>query len=248
MSRLSRTSQSATEAPRHLWAVAAVALFSRDAKPLFIRTFTSPREVLDHPEAEACANLYVGEEDVVRINLLLFSSLDRCNEIVRKRQKKQQRDQQDGSSESRESSSTQRSIARMSAGTDARFLGKLMRSYMFTTYGFQSASGIRTLLAVVGDAPVDAVLPLCRSTYEAASAALCNPFRLPRMHAQLVQRWCKCLNSDILLPPLSEDNMRAAPTPDTMTEEPSLAMSCAFVSRLQTFIEPFTTTTRSSIA
>jgi hypothetical protein len=48
------------------------------------------------------------------------------------------------------------------------------------SYGFCSATGIRTLLVTVGsDAPADAMVPLCRALYENASAALCNPFRSP---------------------------------------------------------------------
>ncbi|KEG12463.1 hypothetical protein DQ04_01691010 [Trypanosoma grayi] len=225
------------------WAVAALALFGRGGAPLIMRTFTSPREVLDNAEAATCANLRVGEDDVVRLHFLLFSSLDRCDDIVRKRQ------QQGGSQQQQGGPGVAKTLVRVSAGADVRFLGKLMRCHMFTSYGFQSASGIRTILAIVGDAPLDAVLPLCRSTYEVASAALCNPFRTPRMHAQMLQQWHAGAQHDTqsLLPSAYTENLRAAPTPETMAEEPSLAYSRAFREQIRSSIEPFTATARSSI-
>ncbi|KAH9577766.1 hypothetical protein LSM04_003185 [Trypanosoma melophagium] len=235
------------------WAVAALALFGRHATPLIIRTFTSPREVLEHPEAATCANLYVGEEDVVRLHFLLFSSLDRCDDVAQEHQRQEQQKQQLQQQQQNSSKTLQtgpgshRAAVRVSAGADVRFLGKLIRNHMFTSFGFQSASGIRTILAIVGDAPLDAVLPLCRSTYEAASAALCNPFRTPRMHAKLLQQWYEGVPPENILPAAYMENIQAAPTPDTMCEEPSLAYSRGFREQLQTIIVPFTATARSSI-
>ncbi|ORC92871.1 uncharacterized protein TM35_000021970 [Trypanosoma theileri] len=231
------------------WAVAALAIFGRHATPLIIRTFTSPREVLEHPEAATSANLYVGEEDVVRLHFLLFSSLDRCDDVAQEhqRQEQQKQQQQNSSKTAQGGPGSHRTAVRVSAGADVRFLGKLVRNHMFTSYGFQSASGIRTILAIVGDAPLDAVLPLCRSTYEAASAALCNPFRTPRMHAKLLQRWYEGVPPESILPAAYAENIQAAPTADTMSEEPSLAYSRGFREQVNTIIVPFTATARSSI-
>ncbi|EAN95630.1 hypothetical protein C3747_95g101 [Trypanosoma cruzi] len=229
------------------WAIAAVAVFGRHTTPLFIRTFTSPREVLEHPDAATCANLYAGEEDVVRLHFLLFSSLDRCDDILRERRKQQQLEK--GSSiASRQGPGSLRTVVGVSAGADVRFLGRLLRNHKFTSYGFQSASGIRTILAIVGDIPLDAVLPLCRSTYEAASAALCNPFRTPRMHAHLLQSWSKSGSQEpTILPAEYTENLRAAPTPERVAEEPSLAYSHGFREQIRTIIEPFTVTARSAL-
>ncbi|RNF18277.1 uncharacterized protein Tco025E_04556 [Trypanosoma conorhini] len=233
------------------WAIAAVALFGRHTAPLFIRTFSSPREVLAHPDAATCANLYVGEEDVVRLHFLLFSSLDRCDEVLRERRTREQQQQQllQGSSGALgEGPGSQRRALGVSAGADVRFLGRLMRNHRFTSYGFQSASGVRTILAIVGDVPLDAVLPLCRTTYEAASAALCNPFRTPRMHARLLQSWSKSeLREPTLLPAEYAENLRAAPTPERVADEPSLAYSRGFRQQIRTIIEPFTVTARSTL-
>ncbi|RNF07816.1 hypothetical protein TraAM80_03096 [Trypanosoma rangeli] len=142
---------------------------------------------------------------------------------------------------------SQRRVLGVSTGADVRFLGRLMRNHRFTSYGFQSASGIRTILAIVGDIPLDAVLPLCRTTYEAASAALCNPFRTPRMHARLLQSWSKSETREpTLLPAEYAENLRAAPTPERVADEPSLAYSHGFRQQIRTIIEPFTVTARSS--
>nr|CCC92684.1 conserved hypothetical protein [Trypanosoma congolense IL3000] len=220
----------------HSWAVAAIALFSHDGKPLIVRTFTSPSSGSGNQITPKNGGVYVSEEDVMRLHVLIMSSLDRCEEIVLERRSQHQNSPE----KSCEGASSPRSTARVSAGADARFLGKLIRSYMFTTYGFQSASGIRTILAVVGDAPLDAVLPLCRTTYEAASAALCNPFCIPRASAQFLQRLYRVPGVD-LSPCKAEPGARLPmPTREAMDEDPSLSNSRAFNAHIRTNIEPFT--------
>lgn len=71
----------------------------------------------------------------------------------------------------------------VTSATDVRFMGRLVQSHRFVSYGFCSATGVRTVLVTVGaaEAPPDAMLPLCRAIYEAASAAMCNPFRTPSL-------------------------------------------------------------------
>lgn len=232
-----------------MWAVAAVAIVDAAGSPLLLRTYTSPPQVLQSPEAPQQAHLYVGPEDIVKLHFLLFASLDRCNELWQASKQqlqsaaaaaaskgvrgsgaavKQQQPMHRSSSATpaagdvttagnsstgsavraaaaasttqghvRPSSQTSAvasanaSITSASAAppppppsqrlvtsaTDVRFTGKLIQSHRFLSYGFCSATGIKTLLVTVGcEAPQDAVLPLCRAIYEAASAALCNPF------------------------------------------------------------------------
>ncbi|EAN76360.1 Sedlin, N-terminal conserved region containing protein, putative [Trypanosoma equiperdum] len=218
------------------WAVAALALFSGDGKPLIIRTFTSPNSGHGGVPAVCRGGVFVGEEDVMRLHVLILSSLDRCDEIVQERRKQQMANVE----KSGDGSASPRGSARVTAGADVRFLGKLIRSYTFTTYGFQSASGIRTVLAVVGDAPLDAVLPLCRSTYEAASAALCNPFCLTRTSAELLRRLCRTVRADIIGSDADVVKFFPLSARDAMDEDPSLANSRAFNMQIQTNIEPFT--------
>ncbi|KPA74194.1 hypothetical protein ABB37_09451 [Leptomonas pyrrhocoris] len=233
------------------WAVAGVAIVDVEGSPLLLRTYISPKNVLNSPAAPLHAHLYVGPEDVIKLHFVLFASLDRCEELREARVLRTevpatetavatlstagQRLPSPSSasatpSVSRSNSALNRnnntakpsppgpsisegspsnpptntaatviandshavssatSAARLiSPTTDARFLGKLLESHRMRSYGFCSATGIRTLLVTVGsDAPADAMVPLCRALYESASAALCNPFRSPvqSYHAQ----------------------------------------------------------------
>ncbi|KAK7194357.1 Sedlin, N-terminal conserved region containing protein [Novymonas esmeraldas] len=198
-----------------VWAVAALAVVDSEGTPLLLRTYTSPKEVLNAAAAPLHAHLYVGPEDVIKLHFVLFASLDRCEEMrdlavpsplmaVRGVGGEASRTaaKADGAATFGTSSATgsaavtannsltasalnASSVAGnaarlMSPTTDARFLGKLLESHRLRSYGFRSATGIHTLLVTVGgDAPADAVVPLCRAVYECASAALCNPFRSP---------------------------------------------------------------------
>lgn len=224
--------------------MAALAIVDKAGTPLLLRTYTSPPEVLRSGEAPLQAHLYVGPEDIIKMHFLLFSSLDRCEELTRMSQQQAQvstdastrrggdptatptaaggstvsspgaaasvtsaagtasaRDPTARVALSASSCNPYQSIppatgggsstvATTSAGrwlgtaADPRFVGKLIHSYRFISYGFSSVTGIRTLLVTVGaEAPPDAMQPLCRAVYECASAALCNPFRTP------VQSW-----------------------------------------------------------
>ncbi|KAG5476217.1 hypothetical protein LSCM4_05196 [Leishmania orientalis] len=216
------------------WAVAAVAIVDVEGTPLLLRTYTSPKDVLNSAAAPLHAHLYVGPEDVIKLHFVLFASLDRCEEM---REMAAPPSTRIASSSSRTlvgggtedplagnksgeasiteaegtvartlsatgNSSLTASMVNLSAAntarlisptTDARFLGKLLESHRMRSYGFRSATGIHTLLVTVGgDAPADAMVPLCRALYECASAALCNPFRSPaqcwRAQEQLLWR------------------------------------------------------------
>ena len=233
------------------WAVAAGAIVDVEGSPLLLRTYTSPKDVLNSPAAPLHAHLYVGPEDIIKLHFVLFASLDRCEElrettVLAKEAAtaesatsplpagEQQRpsasvtlsaprnnntDSDNNNSmggagtakrtpassivagnfasssttvtvianDSLTASSAANAARLISPTTDARFLGKLLESHRMRSYGFCSATGIRTLLVTVGsDAPADAMVPLCRALYENASAALCNPFRSPvqSYHAQ----------------------------------------------------------------
>lgn len=257
------------------WAVAAVAIVDVEGSPLLLRTYTSPKDVLNSPAAPLHAHLYVGPEDVIKLHFVLFASLDRCEELREASALVKEvtaaeaatsplttmgqrlpptgaaatssspRNNSNNSSSGGNFSSHNNNGSSSGAGnnlgrgssaknasptpstrpgsspsppvgttanatmiandsltasaaasaaarlisptTDARFLGKLLESHRMRSYGFCSATGIRTLLVTVGsDAPADAMVPLCRALYESASAALCNPFRSPAQsyHAQ----------------------------------------------------------------
>ncbi|CAG9576514.1 conserved hypothetical protein [Leishmania major strain Friedlin] len=210
------------------WAVAAVAIVDVEGTPLLLRTYTSPKDVLDSPAAPLHAHLYVGPEDTIKLHFVLFASLDRCEDMRETAALPSMGAAAPSSAalvgggteaslvanKSGESSTTEvgclvvrtspatasmmnasaANAARLiSPTTDARFLGKLLESYRMRSYGFRSATGIHTLLVTVGgDAPADAMVPLCRALYECASAALCNPFRSPaqcwRAQEQLLWR------------------------------------------------------------
>ena len=63
------------------WAVAAVAIVDVEGSPLLLRTYTSPKDVLNSPAAPLHAHLYVGPEDIIKLHFVLFASLDRCEEL-----------------------------------------------------------------------------------------------------------------------------------------------------------------------
>ncbi|KAI5685571.1 Sedlin [Leishmania braziliensis] len=63
------------------WAVTAVAIVDAEGTPLLLRTYTSPKDVLNSPAAPLHAHLYVGPEDTVKLHFVLFASLDRCEEM-----------------------------------------------------------------------------------------------------------------------------------------------------------------------
>ncbi|GET89553.1 hypothetical protein, conserved [Leishmania tarentolae] len=201
--------------PLDTWAVAAVAIIDVEGTPLLLRTYTSPKDVLNSAEAPLHAHLYVGPEDVIKLQFVLFASLDRCEDmckiealpstsfsapastalvgvdaeasiVANKRCESLTTDAGGLVVDTSEATaSTVKGSAvnmsrLMSPTTDARFLGKLLESHRMRSYGFRSVTGILTLLVTVGgDAPADAIVPLCRALYECASAALCNPFRSP---------------------------------------------------------------------
>ncbi|KAG5501971.1 hypothetical protein JKF63_04242 [Porcisia hertigi] len=208
------------------WAVAAVAIVDAEGTPLLLRTYTSPKDVLNSPAAPLHAHLYIGPEDVIKLHFALFASLDRCEEmhdtsapllpevsaspsmtlatsgtetlLVATKSGEaslaETRSAVLGTSLATVNTSLTASMVNASAAntarlisstTDARYLGKLLESYRMRSYGFCSVTGIHTLLVTVGgDAPADAIVPLCRALYECASAALCNPFRTS------AQSWC----------------------------------------------------------
>lgn len=213
------------------WAVAAVAIVDVEGSPLLLRTYTSPKDVLNSPAAPLHAHLYVGSEDVIKLHFVLLASLDRCEELreatALAKEAATAAESLSPSSSTPASTVPKRGSVTAAAGassgttrsnnasamggpgtatmiandsltapagaaaaanaarllsptTDARFLGKLLESHRMRSYGFCSATGIRTLLVTVGsDAPADAMVPLCRALYESASGALCNPFRSP---------------------------------------------------------------------
>lgn len=160
--------------------------------------------------------------------------------------------------------------------SDVRFLGKLIESHRMRSYGFYSATGIRTLLVTVGcDAPADAMVPLCRALYESASAALCNPFNTPaqcwRAQEELLRRSFEDQHRasstaaaeggrTSLSPPQSTCLVeppsgamewswpRPAPTSaSALAAVPTLALSKNFTGHLESLLATFTVTARSCI-
>ncbi|CCW65105.1 unnamed protein product [Phytomonas sp. EM1] len=321
------------------WAVAAVAIVDSAGTPLIIRTFLSSPSVLNSPEFPLQAHLYVGPEDIIGLHFLLFSSLDRSEELVAAKKQhirgaastatasqggsepgqgstnpdnskpsglssavpKEESDlvlSSAGASSTHVSTNVKTSFSAaastqrlVTSTTDIRFLGKLIHSYRFLSYGFCSATGITTLLVTVGsEAPPDAVVPLCRAIYECASAALCNPFRTP---AQCWRAQLKLLEDsyatnvvsqqekevpdvasrtpesafdgvgkpdhsealklpfkiDLGLPSGSQEFSwpRSAPTPASISQEPTLALSKTFNRQLESILSTFTVTSRSCI-
>lgn len=187
--------------------MAAVAVMDRQGRPLLLRTYASPDSVLSSPNCPYQAHLLVnGTTDILKIQFLLFSSLDRAQDIVAS-QELAVKERRLGagataplevrqlstyntvysdaasaadSNNNNNASSNNNSSSPSKAARDQRFMGKLVQSGRFTSYGFRSASGLHTLLVTVGaEAPRDAMAPLSKSVYDAASSALCNPFLTP---------------------------------------------------------------------
>lgn len=203
-----------------MWAVAALLIVDRAGTPLIWRTYTTSSDVLKTPGAPLQVHLYVGPEDITTLQFLLYASLDRCEELssaIKAAREKagttssrgakgeapssqvtsvnpyeaQMHDLEDTPIPQSANTTTARGVT---LGADVRFVGKLIQTHRFASYGFASATKIRTVVVTVGgDAPQDAMVPLCRAMYEYASAALCNPFRTPaqcwRAQEELLAEW-----------------------------------------------------------
>lgn len=277
------------------WAVAAVAIMDDEGTPLLLRTFCSPPSVLTSPQSPLQAHLYVGGDDIVKLHFLLFSSLDRCEQLWRASRQRARNETLAATAEAAaknkrpprpatlpnsaenpydsvtiypQESSSAGGRAAVSSASDVRYVGKLMESYRFTSYGFCSATGIKTLLVATGaEVPPDAMVPLCRAVYEAASSALCNPFRTPescwraqlelwsRSHAEAAHRAAN--NGDgnsPSCPALCLDGSfqehswpRCPPTLSTLAAGPTLALSKVFNKQLDEILTPFSVFSRSCI-
>mmetsp|Transcript_7306 Transcript_7306/g.8235 ORF Transcript_7306/g.8235 Transcript_7306/m.8235 type:complete len:209 (+) Transcript_7306:70-696(+) len=163
------------------WAVAGVAIVGSNDKPMFTKIFFSRSEVARLPAAPIQAQLHLSDSEELQIQFLMHAALDLLSEKVSQRAVASS-----SSSSSAAASGSSGGVLLGSGGggggsisggaADVRFLDKLMEEGSVAIHGFQSASGIRVLLATLGEAPRDAVLPLCRTIYEAASMAICNPF------------------------------------------------------------------------
>lgn len=159
------------------WAVAAVAVVDQEQRPLYTECFFSREEVANLPAPLVQVNLLVSRDDELHLHFMLHAALDLCADRANGKYLSQ-----GGGGVAAVTTADGSSIGpstRTSGAGDVRFLDRLLDEGWFSVHGFQSASGIRVLLATVGDAPRDAVLPLCRSVYEQASIALCCPFRVP---------------------------------------------------------------------
>jgi hypothetical protein len=154
------------------WAVAAVAVVGRGSRPLFTQCFFSPADVLGDPFASTSSLLSVTPADELQLHFLMHSSLDLCDEKVNaKAPHSSQQQPHDASGSPTPARPT------LNSSSDARFLDKVIQTNRWTVHAFHSCTAVRVLLVSVGDAPREAVQPLCRHLYETASTALCNPFR-----------------------------------------------------------------------
>lgn len=94
-----------------------------------------------------------------------------------------------------DAASTEHARPKLTSTSDPRYLGVVLQDYRFTCYAFVTVSRLTVVLVSVGyvEAPGDAVMPLCRAVYEAASMAMCNPFRTAQrawaMHKRLVSQY-----------------------------------------------------------
>ncbi|CAD2221268.1 hypothetical protein ADEAN_000880000 [Angomonas deanei] len=181
------------------WAVAAVAVTSSNNTLLLQNVFLTKPEVIEKARGNNNNNsenevdtastesihLYVGEEDIIKIHLLLFSSIDRCNEIYaengrRLRAAKEEQEAASGNKKNSKLAEVKNSnpYDNTNNNNDNRFLGKLIEGSRFSSFGFVSASRTRVVLLVVGNDlnATDAVGPLCRLIYEATSTVVSNPF------------------------------------------------------------------------
>ncbi len=175
------------------WAVAAVAIVGRGSRPLFTQCYFSPADVLGDPVAAVSALLPVTAADELQLHFLMHSSLDLCDEKVAAKvpsaqhhSNPQQQLQQQALHSNAEGSSgggggssisPQPSRPTTNSSSDARFLDKVIQTSRWTVHAFHSCTAVRVLLVTAGDAPREAVQPLCRHLHEASSTALCNPFR-----------------------------------------------------------------------
>ncbi|CUF76756.1 Hypothetical protein, putative [Bodo saltans] len=167
------------------WAIAAVAVVDAQDRPLFTEVFYSKDDILSLAAPHVQANLVVTHEEELHLQFLMHAALDVCHERASTRYV---------SSSSVASSSAMMvnspggggaaaetpappSMSRTSGAADVRFFDRLLEETNRCVHGFQSASGIRVLLVTLGEAPRDAVLPICRSVYELASSTMCAPFR-----------------------------------------------------------------------
>jgi hypothetical protein len=166
------------------WAIAAVAVVDAQDRPLFTEVFYSRDEILSLAAPHVQANLVVTREEELHLQFLMHAALDVCHERASTRYV---------SSSSVASSSSAMvsspggvggadvpvpaSMSRTTGAADVRFFDRVLEESSRCVHGFQSASGIRVLLVTIGEAPRDAVLPICRSVYELASSTMCAPFR-----------------------------------------------------------------------
>lgn len=155
------------------WAVAALAVVGRGSKPIFTKCFFSPLDVLNDPCVLTSMLFSVAPADELQLQFLMHSSLDICDE------KLAAKPSQSSNANSFDSGSPQPAAGahRSTPGTDSRFLDKLLQTSKWTAHGFHSCTSIRIILVTMGEAPREAVHPLCRHVYETVSTALCNPFR-----------------------------------------------------------------------
>jgi hypothetical protein len=145
------------------WAIAAVFVVDHTQRPVYHRVFFSPQSDGASPAYQAVfQKLWVSPSDELRIHFLAFSSIDMFEEK---------------SEAKRASGSTESSHARQGGVNDGRFMDKLLDDGRFRAFGFQGATATKVILVTLGDAPRDAVVPLCRSCLEAATLAMCDPFR-----------------------------------------------------------------------
>lgn len=164
------------------WAIAAVCVIDAHDRPLYTDVFFSREEVLQLSAPTVQGNLVVSREDELHLQFLMHAALDVCHERASSRYLSTS---VSGGSmspphhypSSDSSPPPASSLGRTSGAADVRFLDRVLEEGSRCVHGFQSASGIRVLLVTIGEAPRDAVLPLCRSVYELASSALCAPFR-----------------------------------------------------------------------
>ena len=140
---------------------------------MFTQCFFSPADVLSDPFSATSTLLSVTSADELQLHFLMHSSLDICDEKVAA--KIPQSVNHDAANTAAGSPQPARPFS--NSTSDARFLDKVFQTNRWSVHAFHSCTAVRVLLVTVGDAPRDAVQPLCRHIYESASTALCNPFR-----------------------------------------------------------------------
>lgn len=128
-------------------------------------------------------------DDELQIHFLLHASLDVCDEYVMARSLDGAQSNLVGATPPAQGSipkappsfdmqaqGTTASLPSQQQALDPRFMGKLLTSHRWASYGFQTNSGLRVLVVTLGEGPLSEISFLCTKIYEIVSHCVCNPF------------------------------------------------------------------------